>query len=265
VRLSLCHRPPRTSPCELAASAADPPYLPSFPSRPFSLALVLARLQLCHGWSHYLGCVPWMWLLQGKKRVRYAAAWTLGASISSSHFSLRAAKLTSSRLVAPLRRMQSTHSASSLSLSRIPRPLRDETDPPLPRSLPSSIPPSSPALLLSLVPPALLLLQRARRRLGHGRRLLARRVVPRGARGGRVCAPVLPPVPPPRPQDLVQEGLEPQVMRARSLFVYSRGGWRRWRTSAAVHKRRRPTESVAALFSTRSLYLISLALSLPSP
>ncbi|GJN92087.1 hypothetical protein Rhopal_005116-T1 [Rhodotorula paludigena] len=33
--------------------------------------------QLCHGWTHYLGCVPWMWLLQGKKRVRYAAAWTL--------------------------------------------------------------------------------------------------------------------------------------------------------------------------------------------
>ncbi|BGP44415.1 hypothetical protein JCM10450v2_000228 [Rhodotorula kratochvilovae] len=33
--------------------------------------------QLCHGWYHYLGCVPWMWLLQGQKRVRFAAAWTL--------------------------------------------------------------------------------------------------------------------------------------------------------------------------------------------
>ncbi|GAA5966780.1 hypothetical protein JCM8115_002814 [Rhodotorula mucilaginosa] len=33
--------------------------------------------QLCHGWTHYAGCVPWMWLLQGKKRTRYAAAWTL--------------------------------------------------------------------------------------------------------------------------------------------------------------------------------------------
>ncbi|BGO99092.1 hypothetical protein NBRC10513v2_000196 [Rhodotorula toruloides] len=33
--------------------------------------------QLCHGWRHYAGCVPWMWLLQGKKRVRFAAAWTL--------------------------------------------------------------------------------------------------------------------------------------------------------------------------------------------
>jgi hypothetical protein len=33
--------------------------------------------QLCHSWTHYLFVVPWMWLLQGKRRTRYAAAWTL--------------------------------------------------------------------------------------------------------------------------------------------------------------------------------------------
>lgn len=33
--------------------------------------------QLCHSWTHYLFVVPWMWLLNGKKRTRYAAAWTL--------------------------------------------------------------------------------------------------------------------------------------------------------------------------------------------
>ncbi|KAF2270868.1 FAD/NAD(P)-binding domain-containing protein [Lojkania enalia] len=33
--------------------------------------------QLCHSWTHYLFVVPWMWLLQGRKHTRYAAAWTL--------------------------------------------------------------------------------------------------------------------------------------------------------------------------------------------
>ncbi|GAA5982237.1 hypothetical protein JCM11641_006235 [Rhodosporidiobolus odoratus] len=33
--------------------------------------------QLCHSWTHYAFVVPWMWLLQGKKKVRFAAAWTL--------------------------------------------------------------------------------------------------------------------------------------------------------------------------------------------
>ncbi|GAA5855080.1 hypothetical protein JCM8547_002372 [Rhodosporidiobolus lusitaniae] len=33
--------------------------------------------QLCHSWTHYAFVVPWMWLLQGKKRTRFAAAWTL--------------------------------------------------------------------------------------------------------------------------------------------------------------------------------------------
>ncbi|GAA5827196.1 hypothetical protein JCM11251_001165 [Rhodosporidiobolus azoricus] len=33
--------------------------------------------QLCHGWTHYAFVVPWMWLFQGKKHTRYAAAWTL--------------------------------------------------------------------------------------------------------------------------------------------------------------------------------------------
>ncbi|KAF2279534.1 flavin-containing amine oxidasedehydrogenase-like protein [Westerdykella ornata] len=33
--------------------------------------------QLCHSWTHYLFVVPWMWLLQGRKRTRFAAAWTL--------------------------------------------------------------------------------------------------------------------------------------------------------------------------------------------
>lgn len=34
--------------------------------------------QLEHRWTHYVGCVPWMWLLNGKKRTHYAGAWTLG-------------------------------------------------------------------------------------------------------------------------------------------------------------------------------------------
>lgn len=33
--------------------------------------------QLCHSWTHYLFVVPWIWLLQGRKRTRFAAAWTL--------------------------------------------------------------------------------------------------------------------------------------------------------------------------------------------
>ncbi|KAF1831840.1 FAD/NAD(P)-binding domain-containing protein [Decorospora gaudefroyi] len=33
--------------------------------------------QLCHSWTHYVFVVPWMWLLQGRKHTRYAAAWTL--------------------------------------------------------------------------------------------------------------------------------------------------------------------------------------------
>jgi len=33
--------------------------------------------QLCHSWTHYLFVVPWMFLLQGRKRTRFAAAWTL--------------------------------------------------------------------------------------------------------------------------------------------------------------------------------------------
>ena len=33
--------------------------------------------QLCHSFTHYLFVVPWLWLLQGKRHTRYAAAWTL--------------------------------------------------------------------------------------------------------------------------------------------------------------------------------------------
>ncbi|KAK4126230.1 FAD/NAD(P)-binding domain-containing protein [Parathielavia appendiculata] len=33
--------------------------------------------QLCHSYTHYLFVVPWMWLLQGRKHTRFAAAWTL--------------------------------------------------------------------------------------------------------------------------------------------------------------------------------------------
>ncbi|MCJ1309123.1 hypothetical protein MMC25_002778 [Agyrium rufum] len=33
--------------------------------------------QLCHSWTHYLFVIPLMFLLQGHKRTRYAAAWTL--------------------------------------------------------------------------------------------------------------------------------------------------------------------------------------------
>jgi hypothetical protein len=33
--------------------------------------------QLCHSWTHYVFVVPWMMFLQGRKRTRFAAAWTL--------------------------------------------------------------------------------------------------------------------------------------------------------------------------------------------
>ncbi|EIN12852.1 FAD/NAD(P)-binding domain-containing protein [Punctularia strigosozonata HHB-11173 SS5] len=33
--------------------------------------------QLCHAWTHYLFVVPWLWLLNGNRSTRYAAAWTL--------------------------------------------------------------------------------------------------------------------------------------------------------------------------------------------
>ena len=33
--------------------------------------------QLCHSFTHYLFVVPWMWLLQGRKHTRFAAAWTM--------------------------------------------------------------------------------------------------------------------------------------------------------------------------------------------
>ncbi|OAL19982.1 hypothetical protein AYO20_11573 [Fonsecaea nubica] len=33
--------------------------------------------QLCHSYTHYLLVVPWMMFLQGQRRVRYAASWTL--------------------------------------------------------------------------------------------------------------------------------------------------------------------------------------------
>jgi hypothetical protein len=33
--------------------------------------------QLCHSWTHYIFVVPWMMFLQGRKRTRFAAAWTL--------------------------------------------------------------------------------------------------------------------------------------------------------------------------------------------
>ena len=33
--------------------------------------------QLCHSYTHYLFVVPWMWLLNGRRRTRYAASWTM--------------------------------------------------------------------------------------------------------------------------------------------------------------------------------------------
>ncbi|KAF2805202.1 FAD/NAD(P)-binding domain-containing protein [Mytilinidion resinicola] len=33
--------------------------------------------QLCHSFTHNLFVVPWMWLLQGRRHTRFAAAWTL--------------------------------------------------------------------------------------------------------------------------------------------------------------------------------------------
>jgi hypothetical protein len=33
--------------------------------------------QLCQSWTHYVFVVPWMMFLQGRKRTRFAAAWTL--------------------------------------------------------------------------------------------------------------------------------------------------------------------------------------------
>ena len=33
--------------------------------------------QLCHSFTHYIFVIPWLLFLQGKKRTRFAAAWTL--------------------------------------------------------------------------------------------------------------------------------------------------------------------------------------------
>ncbi|KAF9046966.1 FAD/NAD(P)-binding domain-containing protein [Hymenopellis radicata] len=33
--------------------------------------------QLCHGWTHYMFVVPFMWLLNGRQRTTYAGSWTL--------------------------------------------------------------------------------------------------------------------------------------------------------------------------------------------
>ncbi|KAK4186977.1 hypothetical protein QBC35DRAFT_411438 [Podospora australis] len=33
--------------------------------------------QLCHSWTHFVFVVPWMWLLQGRKRTRFAGSWTM--------------------------------------------------------------------------------------------------------------------------------------------------------------------------------------------
>jgi hypothetical protein len=33
--------------------------------------------QLCHSWTHYAFVVPWLWLIQGKRRTRFASSWTL--------------------------------------------------------------------------------------------------------------------------------------------------------------------------------------------
>ncbi|KAF9632704.1 putative flavin-containing amine oxidasedehydrogenase protein [Lasiodiplodia theobromae] len=33
--------------------------------------------QLCHSWTHYAFVVPWMWLLQGRHRTRFASSWTM--------------------------------------------------------------------------------------------------------------------------------------------------------------------------------------------
>ncbi|KAK3941031.1 hypothetical protein QBC46DRAFT_432878 [Diplogelasinospora grovesii] len=33
--------------------------------------------KLCHSWTHYVFVVPWMWLLQGRNRTRFASSWTM--------------------------------------------------------------------------------------------------------------------------------------------------------------------------------------------
>ena len=33
--------------------------------------------QLCHSWTHYVFVVPWLWLLQGRRHVRFASSWTV--------------------------------------------------------------------------------------------------------------------------------------------------------------------------------------------
>jgi hypothetical protein len=33
--------------------------------------------QLCHSWTHYAFVVPWLWLIQGRRRTRFASSWTL--------------------------------------------------------------------------------------------------------------------------------------------------------------------------------------------
>ncbi|KAK3366323.1 hypothetical protein B0T24DRAFT_638494 [Lasiosphaeria ovina] len=33
--------------------------------------------QLCHAWTHYVLVVPWLWLLQRRRRTRFAGSWTV--------------------------------------------------------------------------------------------------------------------------------------------------------------------------------------------
>jgi hypothetical protein len=33
--------------------------------------------QLCHSWTHYAFVVPWLWMVQGRRRTRFAASWTV--------------------------------------------------------------------------------------------------------------------------------------------------------------------------------------------
>jgi hypothetical protein len=33
--------------------------------------------QLCHSWTHYAFVVPWLWLIQGRRKTRFASSWTL--------------------------------------------------------------------------------------------------------------------------------------------------------------------------------------------
>lgn len=52
-----------------------------------------------HNWTHYLGTVPWLWMLNGKKNTRYAGGWGLVNSMCQSNPYMLKVLISLARLV----------------------------------------------------------------------------------------------------------------------------------------------------------------------